>query len=79
MARKPTGQVIERAGKDGRTYRSLRFRAYGERRFVGLGAVSADEASRDLRGVLADVERGTWQPGETAPAPAAPPRGGDVP
>ena len=73
MARKPTGQVIERTGRDGRMYRSLRFRAYGERRFLALGAVSADEAARELRGVLADVERGTWRPGVAAPAPAADP------
>ena len=36
MPRKATGQVIERDGKRGRTY-ALRFRAYGERRFLTLG------------------------------------------
>jgi hypothetical protein len=49
----------------------LRFRAYGQRRYVTLG--SRDEgwdhgrAEKELRHVLADVERGTWQPAEAAP------------
>ncbi|HUN77414.1 MAG TPA: tyrosine-type recombinase/integrase [Solirubrobacteraceae bacterium] len=69
MARKATGKVIEHEGKDGRTYRALRFTAYGRRRYVSLGAVSAAEAGRTLRHAMADVERGTWQP----PAAVAPP------
>jgi integrase len=64
MARPATGKVIEHHGRDGRTYRSLRFTAYGKRRYMSLGAVTAGEAGRELRHVLADVERGTW----TAPA-----------
>ena len=65
MARPPTGQVIERRGKRGRTY-ALRFRAYGERRYVTLG--TADEgwtqarAEQELANVLADVRRGIWKP-----------------
>ncbi|HWF31177.1 MAG TPA: tyrosine-type recombinase/integrase [Solirubrobacteraceae bacterium] len=56
-------------GKDKRTYRSLRFRAYGKRHFIALGAVSEAEAERQLRGILADVERGIWRPEEPAPEP----------
>jgi len=59
MARKATGAVVEHTCKDGRTYRSLRFTAYGKRRYVSLGSVSAGDAERELRHVLADVERGT--------------------
>jgi len=71
VPRRATGQVIERDGADGRTYRSLRFRAYGERRFISLGPdVSRGEAERLLRGILADIERGIWQPDEPAQAPA---------
>ncbi len=62
MARKATGKIIENVGKDGRTYRALRFTAYGKRRYVTLGPVSASAAEQELRYVLADVERGTWQP-----------------
>ena len=69
MARRATGKVIEHQGRDGRTYRALRFTAYGRRRYVSLGAVSAGAAERALRHTMADVERGTWQP----PTPAEPP------
>jgi integrase len=68
MARKATGTIIEHTGRDGLTYRSLRFSAHGKRRFVALGAVTQAEAGRQLRGVLADVERGVWK----EPAPPAP-------
>jgi hypothetical protein len=37
MARPATGQVVERKGKGGTTL-ALRFRAYGERRYVTLGS-----------------------------------------
>jgi hypothetical protein len=69
MARQATGQIIEHRGKDGRMYRRLRFSAYGKRRLVSLGAVSERRAESELRHVLADVERGTWQP----PQPVEPP------
>ena len=36
MARPPTGQVLERAGKRGRTF-AIRFRAYGKREYVTAG------------------------------------------
>ncbi len=69
MARPTTGAVIEHQGKDGRTYRALRFVAYGKRRHVSLGPVSADDAEQQLAHVIADVQRGKWQP----PAAVVPP------
>ncbi len=69
MARQATGRVIPHKGKDGRTYRALRFTAYGKRRYVTLGTVTAKEAEAELRHVLADVERGTWQPPRAVEAP----------
>jgi integrase len=68
MARPVRGNVIEHVGRDGRTYRSLRFMAYGKRRRVPLGPVSADEAERALVHAIADVERGTWR-AESVAAP----------
>ena len=60
MARKPTGTVVE--PKAGRAW-ALRFRAYGKRRYLTLpNCTSAEEAEAALRHVLADVERGIWQP-----------------
>lgn len=74
MPRPATGAVIEHQGRDGRTYRGLRFTAYGKRRFLSLGPVTRDHAERELRHVLADVERGTWEPAEpVAPPPEAEP------
>ena len=70
MARRATGQVIE--PKEGRSW-AIRFRAYGQRRYVALGTAAEgwnrQRAEAELRGVLADVERGLWQPYEPAPAP----------
>jgi integrase len=62
MARRATGAIIEHVGKDGRVHRALRFTAGGKRRFESLGPVGRTEAERELRHVLADVERGTWTP-----------------
>ena len=70
MARPATGKIIDHQGSDGRTYRALRFTAYGKRRYVSLGAVTAGEAERELRHVLADVERGTWTPRAAIEPPA---------
>jgi integrase len=66
MPRKPTGQVLERRGKRGRTF-ALRFRAYGQRQYITLGSEGWDRqrAEQELQNVLADVRRGLWQP----PAP----------
>jgi len=74
MARKITGAVVEHTGRDGRTYRSLRFTAYGKRRFVSLGPVSEGEAQRELRHVLSDLERGKWTPPQAVEAPPEPER-----
>ena len=67
MARQATGQVVEREGKRGRTY-ALRFRAYGQRRFLTLGSaedgLTRAKAEAELQNVLADVRRGIWQPPE---------------
>lgn len=70
MARRPTGQIIERRGEDGYTYRALRFTAYRKRRYVSLGPVTRTEAERELRHVLADIERGVWQPPQAVAPPA---------
>ena len=70
--RRPTGEIRERVGADGTVYRGLRFRAYGRRRTVSLGAVSAAEAQATLRHTLADVERGVWRPDTRAAAPVGP-------
>src|SRR5881394_557176 len=73
MPRKPTGQVIERDTREGRMF-ALRFRAYGERQYLRLGLAadgwSRERAERELRHVLADVERGIWVPPVEAPAVA---------
>ena len=70
MPRKATGQVIEPSA--GRSW-AIRFRAYGKRRYVALGTAedgwSRTKAEAELRHVLADVERGLWQPYEPAKAP----------
>jgi integrase len=71
MARKATGQIVERDGKNGRTY-ALRFRAYGTRRFITTTATSRAEAELELAHVLADVQRGIWQPPRSQPDPPAP-------
>ena len=68
MPRPTTGRVLEHVGVDGLTYRSLRFVAYGKRRYVSLGPVSAEAAEQALRHTIADVERGSWEP----PRQAAP-------
>jgi len=62
VPRPATGQIVECYGKDGRVYRGLRFTAGGKRRYISLGPVALAEAERELRHVLADVERGIWQP-----------------
>jgi hypothetical protein len=72
MPRPATGQVLEREGRDGKTY-ALRFRAYGKRRYLTLGTVaegwSGDRAETELQNVLADVRRGIWR--EPEPEPVA--------
>jgi integrase len=73
MARQATGTIIEKRGKDGLTYRGLRFTAYGKRRFESLGTATVEDAEAKLRHTLADVERGTWKPpGADVEPPAEP-------
>lgn len=69
MASRATGRVVEHEGADGLTYRALRFTAFGRRRYLSLGPVSQAEAERELRHVLADVERGIWQPPQPTAVP----------
>jgi len=73
MARKATGQVLIRGGKQGRTY-ALRFRAYGKREYLTLGTDTEGwtpgKAEDELAYILAAVKRGQWKPGEgSAPEP----------
>lgn len=73
--RPSTGQVLER--KRGRDIAyAIRFRAYGRRHYITLGRRSKGftrkEAEAALRHVLADVERGTWQPPAPDVEPEAP-------
>jgi len=72
MPRPTKGSVIEHQGRDGRTYRALRFVAYGKRRHVSLGPVTTEEAHRELSHVVADVQRGRWKPPTLVDAPAEP-------
>jgi integrase len=68
MARKASGQVLERKRKGGRRIYALRFSAYGSRQYLTL--VSTEEgwnrsrAEQELENVLADVRRGIWHPPE---------------
>lgn len=68
MPPKATGSVVEPT--NGRAW-ALRFRAYGKRRYVALGTSGEGwnhaKAERELRHVLADVERGIWQPPASEP------------
>src|SRR5437667_6559088 len=72
MGRRATGQIVERATTSGTTY-ALRFRAYGERRYVTLGDSSEGwtraRADEELSNILADVRRGLWQPYTPPPEP----------
>lgn len=63
MARPATGTVVARKGKRGTTY-GIRFRAYGQRRYLSTTASTEAEAQTELDNVLADVRRGIWQPPE---------------
>src|ERR1700704_4559594 len=68
MARKATGQIIEREGKNGRTY-ALRFRAYGKRRFITTAATKRAEAELELSHDASDVQGAIWQPQQSPPHP----------
>jgi integrase len=70
MSRPATGQVVERRGKRGRVF-ALRFRAYGERRYLTLGTAEEGwtpaKAEAERANILADVRRGIWQPPRPQP------------
>lgn len=72
MPRPASGQVIRNPTKGGFSY-ALRFRAYGSRQYVTLGAPedgwTEAKAERELAAVLRDVDRGLWQPPQPDPAP----------
>src|SRR2546427_3374494 len=70
MPRPATGQIVEHRGRDGRVYRSMRFRAGGKRYTEPLGVVSRDKAETALRHRMADVERGVWTPPAPPPEPS---------
>lgn len=65
MASRQKGAVLERTWKSGRGY-ALRFRAYGERRYLTLGferdGWTYQRAEEELENILADVRRGIWVP-----------------
>ena len=65
MSRPATGQVGRTAtAKQGATY-TLRFRAYGKRRYLTRrSATTASRAQVELENVLADVRRGIWRAAE---------------
>ena len=75
MARKATGQVLERKRKTATVF-ALRFRAYGQRQYLTLGSTadgwSRPRAEEELENVLADVRRGIWQPPAPEPDAGAP-------
>jgi len=78
MAPQPTGQIIERKGKQGITY-ATRVRAYGQRHYISLGysweGMTRRQAEVERQNILADIRRGIWKPPEKEPAalPAADP------
>lgn len=73
MARRSTGQVVERRTKRGVVY-ALRFYAAGERRYETLGTDSEGwnhrKAEDELAAVMAAVRAGAWAPRVAAPAPS---------
>jgi integrase len=75
VARPSTGQLIERAGKNGRTF-SARIRAYGERHYVRFGhsrdGWTRARAEAELANILADVRRGLWVPEPATSIPEPP-------
>jgi integrase len=66
MPRPATGEVILKHTANGDVAFALRFRAYGQRRYVTLGYASegwTEQKARDeLTLTMAAVRRGTWQP-----------------
>ena len=75
MPRPATGRIVEPDGQRQVSF-ALRFTAYGKRRFVTLGKPddgwTRERAERELRHVLADIERGMWMSEEPTPVPVEP-------
>jgi integrase len=63
-----TGTIIEKQDRDGHTIRALRFTAYGKRRYLTLGSVTAVQAEHELNEILTDVEHGIWQAPQQLPS-----------
>jgi integrase len=72
MARRSTGQVVERKTKRGAVY-ALRFYAGGERQYVTLGTAEEGwnrrRAEDELAAMMAAVRSGSWRPPEPVAAP----------
>lgn len=69
MPRKPSGSIVETPSGGF----ALRFRALGKRRYLSLSdGTTREQAAAELAYVLAQVERGEWEPPK-APAPAIEP------
>jgi integrase len=72
MARKATGQLLERRGRRGITY-AARVRAYGKRHYTVLGrsweGFTRERAEEEIQNILADVRRGIWVPPEPSRTP----------
>jgi integrase len=70
MPARRTGSLKARQTRGGVVF-DLRFSATidgnSERQNVTLRGVTREDAERELRGILADVERGTWQPPKPPP------------
>ena len=82
MSARKEGGVLVRKRKLGRVY-ALRFRAYGERRYLTLGfeheGWDLAKAEVELQNVLADVRRGLWVPPKKKRRSARLPPPGEVP
>ena len=66
MARKATGSVLERPGKNGTRW-AIRYRAGGKRWFETLDVTSREEADDRLAAKRVAIHEGTWRPPATAP------------
>ena len=75
MPRAATGQVTIDQRRKEPVY-ALRFRAYGQRRYITLGTKAEgwtqQKAETELQNVLADVRRGIWQPPTPTPVAQTP-------
>jgi integrase len=60
----PATQVslVPKVRKDGRTYYALRYQVDGVRKSESLGAISEEAAEQKRAHLLADIQRGRWEP-----------------